>query len=26
MHSCPAAVCPHVEWAVARVLGVPARL
>ncbi|MGH3545193.1 MAG: DUF3145 domain-containing protein [Mycobacteriales bacterium] len=26
VHSCPAAVTPHVEWAVARVLGVPARL
>lgn len=26
VHSCPAAVCPHVEWAVARVLGVPVRL
>ncbi len=26
VHSCPAAVCPHIEWAVARVLGIPARL
>ena len=26
VHSCPPAVCPHVEWAVARVLGVPVRL
>ncbi len=25
VHSAPAAVCPHVEWAVARVLGVPVR-
>ncbi|GAA3387497.1 DUF3145 domain-containing protein [Cryptosporangium minutisporangium] len=26
VHSCPPAVCPHVEWAVARVLGVPVNL
>lgn len=26
VHSCPVAVCPHVEWAVARVLGMPVRL
>ncbi len=26
VHSCPPAVCPHVEWAVSRVLGVPVRL
>ncbi len=26
LHSCPPALCPHVEWAVAGVLGVPARL
>jgi hypothetical protein len=26
VHSAPAALCPHVEWAVARVLGVPVRL
>jgi hypothetical protein len=26
VHSCPPALCPHVEWAVAGVLGVPARL
>lgn len=26
IHSCPPALCPHVEWAVAGVLGVPARL
>ncbi len=26
LHSCPPAVCPHVEWAVSRVLGVPVRL
>ncbi|MDQ6873471.1 MAG: DUF3145 domain-containing protein [Actinomycetota bacterium] len=26
VHSCPAAVCPHVEWAVSRVLGVAVRL
>ncbi len=26
VHSCPPAVCPHVEWAVARVLGVSVHL
>ena len=26
VHSCPPSVCPHVEWAVSRVLGVPVRL
>lgn len=26
VHSCPPAVCPHVEWAVSRVLGVGVRL
>lgn len=26
VHSCPPAVCPHVEWAVSRVLGVSVRL
>jgi len=26
VHSSPLAVCPHVEWAIARVLGVPVRL
>jgi hypothetical protein len=26
VHSCPPAVCPHVDWAVAGVLGVPVRL
>ncbi len=26
VHSCPPAVCAHVEWAVARVLGVPVRM
>ncbi len=26
VHSCPPAVCPHVEWAVSRVLGVAVRL
>lgn len=26
VHSCPPALCPHVEWAVAGVLGVPASL
>lgn len=26
VHSCPPAVCVHVEWAVSRVLGVPVRL
>lgn len=26
VHSCPPAVCPHVEWAVAGVLGMPVRL
>lgn len=26
IHSAPPAVCPHLEWAVARVLGVPVRL
>lgn len=26
VHSCPPAVCAHVEWAVSRVLGVPVRL
>jgi hypothetical protein len=26
VHSAPAALCPHVEWAVAAVLGMPARL
>lgn len=26
VHSAPPAVCPHVEWAVSRVLGVPVRL
>lgn len=26
VHSAPAAVCPHVEWAAARVLGVPVRM
>lgn len=26
VHSCPPAVCSHVEWAVSRVLGVPVRL
>ncbi len=26
VHSCPPAICPHVEWAVAGVLGVPAKL
>lgn len=25
VHSCPPVVCPHVEWAVSRVLGVPVR-
>jgi hypothetical protein len=26
VHSCPPAVCAHIEWAVARVLGVPVRM
>src|SRR4051812_32879844 len=26
VHSTPLAVCPHVEWAIARVLGAPVRL
>ena len=26
VHSCPPAVCPHVEWAIARVLSTPVRL
>lgn len=26
VHSSPSAVCPHVEWAISRVLGVPVRL
>lgn len=26
VHSCPPAVCAHVEWAISRVLGVPVRL
>ena len=26
VHSTPLAVCPHVEWAIARVLGSPVRL
>ncbi len=26
VHSCPPAVCAHVEWAVSRVLGIPVRL
>ena len=26
VHSSPSAVCPHVEWAVSRVLGVPVRM
>ncbi len=26
VHSCPPAICAHVEWAVSRVLGVPVRL
>jgi hypothetical protein len=26
VHSCPPAVCPHIEWAVSRVLDVPVRL
>lgn len=26
VHSCPPALCPHVEWAVAAVVGVPAKL
>jgi hypothetical protein len=26
VHSCPPPVCPHVEWAVARVLGVPVHM
>jgi hypothetical protein len=26
IHSCPPAICPHLEWAVASVLGVPVRL
>lgn len=26
VHSCPAAVCAHVEWAISRVLGAPVRL
>lgn len=26
VHSCPPAVCPHVEWAVSRELGTPVRL
>lgn len=26
VHSCPPAVCAHIEWAVSRVLGIPVRL